>query len=131
MLIGFLSGIGLASFYFYFPKEEKLAEVKTTQLSGEKIIHSEFDYTLSDRIIFTTESDGKGKIKTEIPKTNIPEAKNWLEKNNSIQFELILSDERLYSSSYWRRWSSFSVGGGVIFATNSFKGIKFGAQLWF
>jgi len=131
-LLGFVAGvISLAVFNHQQQASSSIKAVKTTQISGEKIEHSDFDYSSKDRIIFNTTADGKGKIKTEIPKENIPEAAAWMNHKNGIQFELLILNERIYSPSYWRRWNSFAFGAGVVFSENSFKGVKCGAQFWF
>lgn len=107
-----------------------LKDVKVIQVSGEKIAHSGFNYT-SGNIKFTTEAEGKGKIITEIPKTNIPEARAWIQDNNAVMLELLLLDEREYGISYLRRWNNLSAGGGVVLSEKSFKGVKVQAQYWF
>ena len=107
-----------------------LKDVKVIQVSGEKITHSGFNYT-SGNIKFTTEAEGKGKIITEIPKTNIPEARAWIQDNNAVMLELLLLDEREYGISYLRRWNNLSAGGGVVLSEKSFKGVKVQAQYWF
>ena len=107
-----------------------LKDVKVIQVSGEKITHSGFNYT-SGNIKFTTEAEGKGKIITEIPKTNIPEARAWMQNNNAVMLELLLLDEREYGISYLRRWNNLSAGGGVVLSEKSFKGVKVQAQYWF
>lgn len=107
-----------------------LEEVKVTQVSGEKIEHSGFNYT-KGTIKFTTEAEGKGVIITEIPKTNIPEARYWLQNNNALQFELLLLDHRVYGVSYLRRWDNISAGGGVLVSEKRFEGVKTQVQYWF
>lgn len=135
-IYGFVSaslifGFCLIVYVFYMPSEEALKEVKVTQVSGEKIAHSGFDYT-SGSIKFGTKSEGKGEIITEIPKTNIPEAKYWLENNNSIMLELLLTEEdRIYGIDYMRRWGNFSIGGGVLFSEKRFEGVKIQGMYWF
>ena len=118
-------------FFLYQNKEEPLKDVKTTQVSGEKIEHSGFNYK-SGNIKFTTKAEGKGEIITEIPKTNIPEARYWLEDNNAVMLELLLTEEdRIYGIDYMRRWGNFSAGGGVLFSERKFEGIKIQSMYWF
>ena len=122
---------GFAVFKLISPTgDASLKDVKVTQVSGEKITHSGFNYT-SGNIKFTTEAEGKGKIITEIPKTNIPEARAWMQNNNAVMLELLLLDEREYGISYLRRWNNLSAGGGVVLSEKSFKGVKVQAQYWF
>ena len=122
---------GFAVFKLVSPTgDAALKDVKVTQVSGEKITHSGFNYT-SGNIKFTTEAEGKGKIITEIPKTNIPEARAWMQNNNAVMLELLLLDEREYGISYLRRWNNLSAGGGVVLSEKSFKGVKVQAQYWF
>lgn len=122
---------GLVVFKLVSPVgDTALKDVKVTQVSGEKITHSGFNYT-SANIKFTTEAGGKGKIITEIPKTNIPEARAWMQNNSAVMLELLLLDEREYGISYLRRWNNLSAGGGVVLSEKSFKGVKVQAQYWF
>ena len=130
---GILTGIFLSSaVYFYSLKEtdKQLKDVKVTQVSGEKIEHKGFSYKGSN-ITFGTEAKGKGEIFTEIPKTNIPEAKAWMQNTNAVMLELILIDRRIYGLSYLKRWNNFSAGGGVLVSEGKFEGVKFQAEYWF
>jgi hypothetical protein len=105
-------------------------EVKVTQVSGEKITHSGFNYKNSS-IKFKTEAEGKGEIITEIPKTNVPEARKWMQNTNAVMVELQLIDRRIYGLSYLKRWDNFSAGGGVLFSEKKFEGIKIQTGYWF
>ena len=107
-----------------------LDDVKTTHISGEKIEHSNFDYSQTDRITFVTRADGEGSISTEIPKSNIPEARAWMTKNNGVLFDLLLVDQRMYSISYYRRFGSLSFGAGPVFSEKRIEGVKIGGQYW-
>lgn len=111
-------------------KERDQKEVTVTQVSGEKIEHKEFNYTGSS-IKFGTKSEGKGEIITEIPKTNIPEARAWMQNNNAVMLELLLTEKKMYGLSYLKRWNNISAGGGVIVSEKKFEGIKLQAQYWF
>lgn len=129
---GILIGITVTLVLIYFLKtpESAVKDVKVTQVSGEKIEHSGFNYKGSS-ITFGTEAQGKGKIITEIPKTNIPEARYWMENTNAVDIEMLLVDCRIYGLSYLKRWNNFSVGGGVLVSEEKFEGIKVQAQYWF
>lgn len=130
---GILTGIFLSSaVYFYSLKEtdKQLKDVKVTQVSGEKIEHKGFNYK-GNNITFGTEAKGKGEIFTEIPKTNIPEAKAWMQNTNAVMLELILIDRRIYGLSYLKRWNNFSAGGGILLSEEKFEGIKLQAEYWF
>jgi len=128
---GILLPLSIAA-VFYFGKETiiPVEEVTVTQVSGEKITHSGFNYT-KGTIKFETKAEGKGVIITEIPVVNIPEAKSWMQDNNAVMLELLLLEERNYGISYLRRWNNFSVGGGVVVSEKSFEGVKVQAQYWF
>ena len=130
---GILTGIFLSSaVYFYSLKEtdKQLKDVKVTQVSGEKIEHDSFIYK-GNSIKFSTKAEGKGEVITEIPKTNIPEAKAWMQNNNAVMLELILIDRRIYGLSYLKRWNNFSAGGGILLSEEKFEGIKLQAEYWF
>ena len=130
---GILTGIFLSSaVYFYSLKEtdKQLKDVKVTQVSGEKIEHDSFIYK-GNSIKFSTKAEGKGEVITEIPKTNIPEAKAWMQNTNAVMLELIFIDRRIYGLSYLKRWNHFSVGGGVLLSEEKFEGIKLQAEYWF
>ena len=130
---GILTGIFLSSaVYFYSLKEtdKQLKDVKVTQVSGEKIEHKGFNYKGSN-ITFGTEAKGKGEIFTEIPKTNIPEAKAWMQNTNAVMLELILIDRRIYGLSYLKRWNNFSAGGGGLVSGKRFEGVKLQTEYWF
>ena len=111
-------------------KKQELKEVKVTQVSGEKIDHSNFDYS-GATVKFNTVAQGKGEIITEIPKTNIPEAKAWIENTNAVMLELMLIDRRIYGLSYLKRWNNFSAGGGALVSADRFEGVKLQAEYWF
>lgn len=132
-LAGILVGVFLSSaVYLYSLKDtdEKLKDVKVTQVSGEKIEHDSFIYK-GNSIKFSTKAEGKGEVITEIPKTNIPEAKAWMQNNNAVVLDLIYTDRRIYGLSYLKRWNNFSAGGGVLMSADKFEGIKLQAEYWF
>ena len=116
--------------YHFLNKDLELKDVKVTQVSGEKIEHSDFNYKGSN-ITFGTEAQGKGKIITEIPKTNVPEARYWMQNTNAISFEFIQTDHRIYSLSYLKRWNNFSIGGGLLLSEENFEGVKLQTEYWF
>ncbi len=116
--------------YHFLNKDLELKDVKVTQVSGEKIEHKNFNYK-GNNITFGTEAEGKGEIFTEIPKINIPEARAWMQNNNAVMLELILTDRRIYGLSYLRRWNNFSAGGGILLSEDKFEGVKFQTEYWF
>ena len=123
--------LGLVGIHYFKDKATPLADVTVTQVSGEKITHDGFNYT-SDRITFSTHAEGSGEIITEIPKTNIPEARYWMENTNGVMLELLFTEEdRIYGASYMRRWGNFSAGGGVLFSEKKFEGVKIQGMYWF
>lgn len=130
---GILTGIFLSSaVYFYSLKktDKQLKDVKVTQVSGEKIEHDSFNYK-GNSIKFNTKAEGKGEIITEIPKTNIPEAKAWMQNTNAVVLDLLYTDHRIYGLSYLKRWNNFSVGGGILLSEDKFEGVKFQTEYWF
>lgn len=132
-LTGILVGSILSSAVFYYTTKdnnEELEDVKVTQVSGEKIEHSDFNYKGSN-ITFGTEAQGKGKIITEIPKTNVPETRYWMQNTNAISFEFIQTDHRIYGLSYLKRWNNFSIGGGLLLSEEKFEGVKLQTEYWF
>lgn len=134
-LAGFLSGVAVMVTAFlidlYLDKEVPPEKVTVTQVSGEKIEHSGFNYK-DGKIKFTTKAEGKGEIVTEIPKTNIPEARYWIENNNAVMLELLFTEEdRIYGIDYMRRWGNFSIGGGVLVSGKRFEGVKLQTEYWF
>lgn len=117
--------------YFHNPERFAPKEVTVTQVSGEKISHDKFDYS-SGAVKFHTHAEGKGEIITEIPKVNIPEARAWMQDNNGIMLELLLTDDdRIYGISYLRRWNNISAGGGVLVSGKRFEGVKVQTEYWF
>jgi len=123
-------------FVVFVNQDNKIDEsqIKIEQIEGEKIIHKDYNFK-GKKITFKTKSDGPGMIKTEIPKNFIPEVRHWNTKTNSIQASIFYQyhNKELYPSiniSYWKRWSIFSIGGGVIFSNKSF-GLNVGLQYWF
>ncbi len=137
IMIGFIAGIivtlaaGCAFFYNKNRLAQPLADVKVTQISGDKITHSSFDYSLSDRFTFTTHADGEGTVSTEIPKVNIPEARAWMQRTHGLAADFILTDRRIYGISYLHRWDSFVIGGGPLISEKRFEGLKIQGQIWF
>lgn len=135
-IIVFVSGVIvgiLTMFYFFSENTTDLKKVKITQISGEEIDHADFSYK-GNNITFYTESQGKGKIKTEIPKVNIPEARNWIQKINAVSVQCSIPfnrSEYIYNISYWRRFGVFSLGAGLNFSTKKIDGISCNAMVWF
>ena len=131
-IIGVFVGSLLTLSLFYLKeKDEKDNVVKITQVIGEPIYHEDIK-SEKGILSFYTISEGAGVIKTEIPITNIPEAKAWIEKNHGLMFELLfIPDETVYGVSYMRRFYDFSIGGGILVSEKGFKGVKAQAQYWF
>jgi len=131
-IIGVFVGSLLTLSLFYLKeKDEKDNVVKITQVTGEPIYHEDIK-SEKGILSFYTISEGAGVIKTEIPITNIPEAKSWVEKTHGVMLELLfILDETVYGVSYMRRFSDFSVGGGFLVSEKGFKGVKAQAQYWF
>ena len=127
---GIIMCIAVTVPYHLLNKDLALKEVKVTQVSGEKIEHDSFIYK-GNSIKFSTKAEGKGEVITEIPKTNIPEAKAWMKNNNAVVLDLIYTDRRIYGLSYLKRWNNFSAGGGILLSEEKFEGIKLQAEYWF
>jgi len=136
MIAWIISCIIAFVFGFYFRSltlnTKSNSKVIVKQLQGDKIYHSNFNYK-NRYIEFTTTSEGKGKIQTQIPKENIPEANAWLYKNNGIQVGLIyLYDNKIirsYFLSYIYRFDTLSFGTGLIFGDTF--GLNVFVQYWF
>lgn len=128
LLLGLLTGGG--SVFYYQSKEIHISDVKVTQVSGERIEHYGFKYKQGS-IKFTTASEGRGEIFTEIPTDSIPEVQSWNYNNHGLMFEVLYTDSRIYGVSYMRRWNNFSIGGGVLLSEQKFEGLKVQAQYWF
>ena len=79
--IGLIVGVLITGTAIYFIQKEKpVTGVNIKQISGEKIIHTEYKFK-GKNIKFKTKAEGEGVIVTEIPKYNIPEVDNW---NNRV-----------------------------------------------
>lgn len=131
--ISFIAGSAITAAGMYFiPKlilNKAVKEIKVTQLSGEKISHEDYNFKGST-ITFTTESEGKGKIKTEIPKTLIPEARSWMTKLDGIEASAILLYQNklltpYYNIGYWHRFGSICIGPALMFSLP----ISYGSKL--
>lgn len=113
--IGLLIGAGaLFAYYHYNPNIQE--KIKVVQIEGKEIKHKNIK-TRGKNIEFITESKGKGKIKTIIPKSLIPEARAWNKYTNTIQYQFYAEYSRTptigHSLSYWKRFSRFQLGVGV------------------
>ncbi|HOW81363.1 MAG TPA: hypothetical protein PK573_02280 [Spirochaetota bacterium] len=102
------------------PSNSDISTITTTQVSGEKIDHKKWSFSGS-KITFNTEAQGRGEIKTEIPKRLIPEAAAWIEKNDAVGILLAekfnVDDRKAITSiglSWNHRWDSVEFGGGPI-----------------
>lgn len=125
-----ISGVVITSVLFLSIGKPNRApeEVTVTQVSGEKITHSNFDYR-SDSIKFQTQAEGAGVIQTDIPKANIPEAAAWMKCVHCVQVDV--SHDRNFGISYWHRWGKFALGGGLVFSAAGLTKVRIGAQMWF
>ena len=148
--ISFIIGSAITAAGMYFiPKlipNKAANSIKVTQLSGEKITHDDYNFKGSS-ITFTTESEGKGKIKTEIPKTLIPEARSWMTKLDGIEASAILLYQNklltpYYNIGYWHRFGSICIGPALVFSlpisygtklidSRGSVGVKIGVIGWF
>lgn len=125
-LIGLLAG-SASVYYFLVHQDAQISnEVVTRQISGEKISHDNFNFS-GGMITFTTVSDGKGEIETDIPKSLIPEAYNWMNRVHSLTFSIgyKYSDgfSPYYGIMYGYRINRVILGGGIDFAGDLF-GVK-------
>ncbi len=126
--------IGVASVFIYSDRPENSpASISVIQKSGSTIAHSSWDFK-GPSISFSTDAEGRGSIDTTIPKTMIPEARAWMSKVHGLQFNFYYHyfDSRfntVYGLSYWHRWGSVAIGGGVVAGAGSF-GVQSGAQIW-
>ena len=102
-------------------------KVTVRQISGEKISHESFNFS-GGSIRFTTIADGAGVAETEIPKSVIPEAYNWMNRVHTVSFSagyrFANFQGAYYGLAYSRRFERFSAGIGFDFASGKFFGIK-------
>jgi hypothetical protein len=110
--------------------------IKTTQISGEKILHSNLK-TSGSNIEFMTQAEGAGVIKTEIPKMMIPEAKAWMMYNHGVsvgimyQYDFLVHQFRpTFMLGYSYRFSRVALNLGVCGSQNSVGG-SVGGSYWF
>ncbi|MCL2154170.1 MAG: hypothetical protein FWH53_00755 [Leptospirales bacterium] len=125
-IIGLLAGSASVYYFFSHQDVQNSDTVTTRQISGEKITHDNFNFGGSN-ISFTTISDGIGEIETDIPKSLIPEAYNWMNRVHSlsVSFGYKFDNEAslYYGIMYGYRIGRVTVGGGIDFA-NDFFGTK-------
>ena len=130
-LVGILIGAVAASTSMHFlltKKPAQKAEVKVTQISGEKISHSGFSFSGSD-IKFKSVSEGKGEIETEIPKQLVPEADAWMNKVRSVIFSYGYKFDgdkqvKYFGALYNYRIDRILIGGGADYFTDRSVGVK-------
>ena len=132
-LVGFAAGLSIL-FFMDRTEPDIIEKVKVRQISGEKINHKDFKMKRNS-ITFITESEGKGIIETEFPKTIIPEARAWLQRNNGIQLDytVLYHDNQfhqIYGIGYLRRFRSFAAGLGIKASKDHF-GLNATIQYWF
>ena len=137
-IVIFITGItvGATGMYLLTPHQTQNVKdnITTTQLEGEKIKHKDWSFT-GKTVSFKTESEGVGVVETEVKKSVIPEAYNWMYRKNILQEEIgiewnINHFNRIYSLSYYRRWNRLAFGGGIIGGSDNV-GIKAGVMfLW-
>ena len=133
-LVGGLSFLGGWFFNEYSNREVLPNEITTRKIEGAKISHKAWNLK-GKSIRFITESDGKGKAETVVPKKVIPEARKWMERNNVIigGASLIYSEGTFYPGGkleYYRRFGSFGVGGGTMVSRKSVS-LSFGIFVMF
>jgi len=102
------------------PCEKEIKDhVTTTTVSGKPgtIKHSNWKYK-GTAVCFDTRSTGIGKIKTNIDKSLIPEARKWMSYNCGVQVSysgLIYNDgiyRHIFGADFLYRWNWIAVGGG-------------------
>ena len=135
----FVTGIitGAAGLYLllnFYTVKQSADFITIKQISGEKIIHDNYDFS-GRSIKFKTIADGKGEAETEIPKTLIPEADNWMNCVQSINlsfgyvFDFGSRDITPYIGlSYGYRINRVTLGGGFDIS-KEFIGVKAQAGL--
>lgn len=135
-LTSFLSGVLTGYIYTNKTTETIIPKqtINTRQISGEKIIVKPMA-TKGSTFILRTEAAGAGIAETEIDKTVIPEAANWLKRDKAIQFQigLLYTQQQLepvIDILFWKRWNSVSIGAGASMSRSTFA-IKGGLQYLF
>jgi hypothetical protein len=115
---GFISGIVLNNHLSHGNSPKNLIETK--RISGESIKVNNLR-TEGSSFSFTTIAGGKGEAVTTISKEAIPEARDFINRTNTIS----VSAGYFYSGSYCepfvgtgylKRFGNFSAGGGVMFS---------------
>jgi len=66
--------------YYISNSDDDVLEIEYRE--GEEITHKDIKQT-DKSLVFTTVAKGKGKIRTKINKSRIPEVRNWWRKNLS------------------------------------------------
>lgn len=118
--VGFVIGVIIAGISFYFitlDPDIKSKEILVKQISGEKINHK--DYSFKGKVIkFTTQSEGKGVIETEIPKDNITEVINWNHRVHGfgVNVGMIYHNGIIFMAGpvYEYRWKNISFNVSIL-----------------
>jgi hypothetical protein len=129
--------VGTSMFVYHFSKpveDNSKEQIVTKQISGAPISNSNYSFK-GRTITFDTHADGQGEAQTTIPKDKIPEVYNWNHKTNIIQGGIYATYntnklQLIYELNYFKRWESFSVGGGFIFGNQLF-GVGVSGQFMF
>jgi len=118
--VGFVIGVIISGISFYFitlEPDTPFKEISVKRISGEKISHK--DYSFKGKVIkFTTQSEGKGVIETEIPKDNIPEVMNWNHRVHGfgVNIGTVYHNELIFMAgpAYEYRWKNVSFNTSIL-----------------
>lgn len=125
-LAGAAAGAAAVFGFFFFDNNKDTAGITIKQLSGEKINHESFDFS-GEYISFHTIAEGQGEAATQIPKSLVPEAYNWMHRVHTVSVSVgfNLQDSGLYYGAiYSRRFGRFSAGVGADFAPDGLLGVR-------
>lgn len=104
-------------FFFYaytLPDRNTTAQTTVKHISGEQLT-IERTKIERDTVNIVTSYPGRGESEIVIVKRDIPEARYWIERVNSVSFVAgyDLARESYLQAMYWRRFGFFSFGCGI------------------
>ena len=104
-------------FFFYvytLPDRKTTAQTTVKPISGEPLT-IERTKIERDTVNIVTSYPGRGESEIVIVKRDIPEARYWIERVNSVSVVAgyDLARESYLQAMYWRRFGFFSFGAGL------------------
>lgn len=113
---GLLAG-SIGMYWYNLPAPTTETEgIKVIPVSGKRIEYRDIRLNAKS-ISFRTIAEGKGEACTEIAKTMVPEAREWMHRVHAIQATVSLEYNNgffpEYGMMYWRRMGRLAVGAGA------------------